>query len=167
MLGKIEGRRRTGQEDEMAGWHHRLNAHEFGWTLGAGDGQGGPACCGPWGHALVTCRTLSSSLWSVTGNILTDRNWIWDLSSTQITQNKSGSRISPQRKFRILLAETSWDYLLVDISHGILLKCSPERHVIWFHRQLESLWWLVLAPDTSKFPLNGLPDFQYFNLLNG
>ena len=50
MLGKIEGRRRTGQEDEMAGWHHRLNAHEFGWTLGAGDGQGGLVCCYSWGR---------------------------------------------------------------------------------------------------------------------
>ena len=28
-------------EDEMVGWHHRLNGHGFGWTLGAGDGQGG------------------------------------------------------------------------------------------------------------------------------
>ena len=34
----------------MAGWHHRLNGHEFGCTLGAGDGQGGLACCGPWGR---------------------------------------------------------------------------------------------------------------------
>ena len=36
-------------EDEMAGWHHRLSAHEFGWTLGVGDGQGGLACCDSWG----------------------------------------------------------------------------------------------------------------------
>ena len=36
-------------EDEMVGWHHRLNGHEFGWTLGVGDGQGGLACCGSWG----------------------------------------------------------------------------------------------------------------------
>ena len=36
-------------EDEMVGRHHRLNGHEFGWTLGAGDGQGGLACCGPRG----------------------------------------------------------------------------------------------------------------------
>ena len=28
-------------EDEMVGWHHRLDGHEFGWTLGIGDGQGG------------------------------------------------------------------------------------------------------------------------------
>ena len=29
-------------EDEMVGWHHQLNGHGFGWTLGVGDGQGGP-----------------------------------------------------------------------------------------------------------------------------
>ena len=37
-------------EDEMAGWHHRLDRHEFEWTLGVGDGQGGLACCDTWGH---------------------------------------------------------------------------------------------------------------------
>ena len=35
-------------EDEMVGWHHRLNGHGFGWTLGVGDGQGGLACCNSW-----------------------------------------------------------------------------------------------------------------------
>ena len=49
MLGGIRGRRRT-TEDEMARCHHRLDAHEFGWTLGVGDGQGGLACCNSWGH---------------------------------------------------------------------------------------------------------------------
>ena len=34
-------------QDEMAGWHPRLNGHEFGWTLGVGDGQGDLACCSP------------------------------------------------------------------------------------------------------------------------
>ena len=37
-------------EDEMAGWHHRLNGHEFWQTLEVGDGQGGLACCSPWGR---------------------------------------------------------------------------------------------------------------------
>ena len=37
-------------EDEMAGWHHLLDAHEFGWTPGVGDGQGGLACCDSWGR---------------------------------------------------------------------------------------------------------------------
>ena len=36
-------------EDEMAGWHHGLNRHGSGWTLGVGDGQGGLARCGPRG----------------------------------------------------------------------------------------------------------------------
>ena len=35
-------------EDEMAGWHHRLNAHEFEQALGVGGGQGSLACCSPW-----------------------------------------------------------------------------------------------------------------------
>ena len=37
-------------EDEMTGWHHRLDGHEFEWTPGVGDGQGGLACCNSWGH---------------------------------------------------------------------------------------------------------------------
>ena len=37
-------------EDEMAGWHHPLDGHVFGWTPGVGDGEGGLACCGSWGH---------------------------------------------------------------------------------------------------------------------
>ena len=37
-------------EDEMVGWHHSLNGHEFGWTSGVGDGQEGLACCGSWGR---------------------------------------------------------------------------------------------------------------------
>ena len=34
----------------MAGWDHRLDGHEFEWTLGVGDGQGALACCDSWGH---------------------------------------------------------------------------------------------------------------------
>ena len=34
----------------MAGWHHRLDRHEFEQTSGVGDGQGGLACCDSWGH---------------------------------------------------------------------------------------------------------------------
>ena len=36
-------------EDEMAGWHHRLDGHEFEWTPGDGDGHGGLVCCNSWG----------------------------------------------------------------------------------------------------------------------
>ena len=36
-------------EDEMVGWHHRLNGHEFEQTLGDGEGHGSLVCCSPWG----------------------------------------------------------------------------------------------------------------------
>ena len=49
--GKDWGQKEKGTtEDEMVGWHHRLNGHQFGWTPGVGDGQGGLECCGSWGH---------------------------------------------------------------------------------------------------------------------
>ena len=50
MLGKIEGRRKGTTEDEMVGWHHRLDGHEFEQALGDGKGQGSLVCCSPWGH---------------------------------------------------------------------------------------------------------------------
>ena len=51
-------------EDEMVGWHHRLEGHEFEQTLGVGDGQGGLVCCSPWG-----CKELD----------MTERlNWLTD-----------------------------------------------------------------------------------------
>ena len=48
MLGGIGGSRRRGRQ--RAGWHHRLDGHEFGWTPEVGDGQGGLVCCDSWGH---------------------------------------------------------------------------------------------------------------------
>ena len=50
MLGKIEGKRRRGQEDEMVGWHHRLNGHKFEQTPGDSEGQGSLLCYSPRGH---------------------------------------------------------------------------------------------------------------------
>ena len=37
-------------EDKVVGWYHQLNGYGFGWTPGAGDGQGGLACCSSWGR---------------------------------------------------------------------------------------------------------------------
>ena len=50
-VGKDCGQEEKGTtEDEMVWWPHWLNGHGFGWTPGVGDGQGGLACCGLWGH---------------------------------------------------------------------------------------------------------------------
>jgi len=43
--GRDWGQDKGMTEDEMAGWHHRLDGYELEWTLGVGDGQGGLACC--------------------------------------------------------------------------------------------------------------------------
>ena len=57
MLGGIGGRRRRG-EDEMAGWPHQPDGHEFEQTPGVCDGQGGLVCCDLWGckHSDTTER---------------------------------------------------------------------------------------------------------------
>ena len=55
-LEKTDSGRDWGQEekgtteDEMVGWHHQLNGHEFEQTPGDSEGQGSLACCSPWGH---------------------------------------------------------------------------------------------------------------------
>ena len=56
MLGKSEVSRMT--EDEIVGWHHLLDGHEFEQALGDGDGQGGLACCSLWG-----CRESDVTEW--------------------------------------------------------------------------------------------------------
>ena len=52
--GKDWGQEEKGMtEDKMVGWDHWLNGHEFEQVAGDGEGQGGLACCGPWGHRVV------------------------------------------------------------------------------------------------------------------
>ena len=53
-------------EDEVVGWHHRLNRHEFEQAPGIGDGQGSLACCSPWG--LKESDTTKGLNW-------TELNW--------------------------------------------------------------------------------------------
>ena len=46
-------------EDEMAGWHHCLDGHEFEQALGVGDGQGSLVFCSPWGHKELDMTELT------------------------------------------------------------------------------------------------------------
>ena len=48
--GKDWRQKKRTTEDEMVGWHHRLDGHEFEQALGVSDGQGSLVCCSPWGH---------------------------------------------------------------------------------------------------------------------
>jgi len=51
-------------EDEMAGWHYRLDGHEFEWTPGVGDGQGGLTCCDSWGRKELDTTERLNWLWA-------------------------------------------------------------------------------------------------------
>ena len=50
LLERLKAEAEGMTENEMVGWHHRLNGHEFEQALGVGDGQGSLVCCSPWGH---------------------------------------------------------------------------------------------------------------------
>ena len=73
--GKDWGQEEKGTtEDKMVGWHHQLNGRGFGFTPGVGDGQGGLACCGSWGHKeLDTTEQLN---WTVSVRRIT-RGKLW------------------------------------------------------------------------------------------
>ena len=61
MLWTIEGRRKRGWQDETVGVDHQLSGHEFEQTPGDSGGQGGLACCSPWG-----CKELDTPEWLTT-----------------------------------------------------------------------------------------------------
>ena len=58
--GKDWGLEEKGTTEDEMWWHHQLNGHEFGYTLGAGDGQGGLACCSSWGR-----KELDTTEWLI------------------------------------------------------------------------------------------------------
>ena len=50
-------------EDEMVGWHHRFDGHEFEQALGVGDGQGSLVCCSPWkNHTTGKTKTIGKTI---------------------------------------------------------------------------------------------------------
>ena len=68
--GKDWGQEEKGAtEDEMVGWHHWLNVHEFGWILGVGDGEGGLVCCSSW--------VAKSRTWLSDWTVLIDKRIFW------------------------------------------------------------------------------------------
>ena len=77
--GKDWGQKKGMTEDEMVGWHHPLDGRGFGWTPGIGDGQGGLACCGSWGHK--ESDTTDQLNW-------TELNWaLWEKLVTKCLPN--------------------------------------------------------------------------------
>ena len=69
-------------EDEMTGWHHRLNGHEFKWTPGVGDGQEGLACCDSWSHK--ESDTTERLNWTETLSVVINVAFVTDIAKQEI-----------------------------------------------------------------------------------
>ena len=97
-------------EDKMAGWHHQLDAHEFEWTLGVGDGQGGLACWVSWG--LKESDTIDWLNW-------TELIWIFlifallEIELTVMMQNctaslKDSLAVTYKTKYLLTIWSSNW-----------------------------------------------------------
>ena len=79
LAGKDWRQEKGTTEDEMVGWHHRLDGHEFEQAPGVGDGQGSLACCSPWGrrvgHDWATEMTKLRAAGFVTWPVWWWRKW--------------------------------------------------------------------------------------------
>ena len=94
MLGKIEGARRRGRQDEMVGGLHRLNGHECEWALGAGDGRGGCASmglCSLWVHGGL--KELDMTEW---------------LKCTELTELRQNRRMSYEQQFWTIFVDAAF-----------------------------------------------------------
>ena len=109
-------------EDEMARWHHQLDAHEFGWTPGVGDGQGGLVCCDSWGcKELDTTERLNwtpytkiNSKWIKDLNVRPDTVKLLEKNIGRTLFDINGSKIcfdSPPRVMKIKTKINKWDLI--------------------------------------------------------
>ena len=77
----------------MAGWHHRLDGHEFGLTPGIGDGQGGLVCCDSWGRkesdTTETELNLQSIIWPSVNHFILFLTKTWTYDFNHMQQSKS------------------------------------------------------------------------------
>ena len=113
-------------QDEMVGWHHRFDGHEFEWALGVNDGQGSLACCSPW-----DCKDMIDWTWL---SDWTELNWlireVWieqceqnqisrDWGVTRMRENVVGTSFIGSLKWRpmwtLLLSFYSWGTLFAKL----------------------------------------------------
>ena len=126
-------------EDEMAGWHHRLNGHEFDWTPGVGDGQGGLACCNSWGHK--ESDTTERLNWTELMNICLENEayqYIWAYICLQI--NDSFRCCAP-----FVIAQESWNIIY--------------RFLSW-----RTYRYVVLSPRSFLLACKGLKNCSFYSI---
>ena len=107
-------------EDELVGRHHRLNGHEFGWTPGVGDGQGGLTCCGSWG------RKESDATERLNWTELLQSAWLWPVDALKAVFHAALVRV-----WGFWVNHSIWD------AH---LDCSTQKGTQCWEFTLEFLW---------------------------
>ena len=99
----------------MVGWHHRLDGHGFGWTLGVGDGQGGLACYSSWGHK--ESDTIERLNW-------TERINFWCNVQQKTYPNGFKSTLQTRKHFRKFI----FSKCLFSIAYCLLWKTEVNSH---------------------------------------
>ena len=128
----------------MAGWHHRLKAHEFGWTPGVGDGEEGLACCNSWGRKQSDTTEklnwtegglISTFKKKILGDILYLRNW-------KTRHSLLNFNIWPPLEDSSLKTFRPWDSSSPSVNFS--------RSIYGLCIQLKAKWWLSPQPSSSN-----------------
>ena len=129
-------------EDEIAGWHHRLDVCEFDWTPAVGDGQGGLACCSSWGRKESgTTEWLNSTELNISYSYL--KLWfsvpnLYSIASVQFSHSVMSNSLRPHES-----------------QHARPPCPSPSPGV---HSNLRSSsWWCHPAISSSVVPFSSCP----------
>ena len=127
-------------EDEMVGWHHWLNGHEFEQALGVGDGEGSLVCCSPWGpKESDTTEQLNWMFQEKLTSLKYSKITFTNSGNMSVSYMKSPIRIR-FRTHMLILSITKMSRKLPLASWN----CSGQKS--------HNLSWLVTAPGVSSRP---------------
>ena len=146
--GKDWGQEKGTTEDEMAGWHHWLNGHGFGWTPGIGDGQGGLACCGSWGRKESdTTERLNwtDSMGEMTWLVLSRKFMEISFGTIQISSFPFFSKLivypKPSKKiFGLLILFTMFSHYDYHSTIYSNLQLLPDLAILWVANSIHWFW---------------------------
>ena len=125
-MGKTRQEERETTEDEMIGWHHWLNGHEFEQILGVGDGQGSLVCCDSWGR-----KESDTTEWLIWSDLI----WLssrLDILITAPIINAGNDFLSVKERYLSLILQ-SLVILCILCSLNVIrffplqLKCKPKK----------------------------------------
>ena len=136
-------------EDEIVGWHHRLNGHGFGWTLGVGDGLGSLACCCSWGRKESDKTEWLN--WTEQPKINRFKNFYnWRIIALQnfVVFCQTSARISPLKHVIIKIKEYTRDC----IDHTLQIFLPSTKPVIVFKSMT---WGTGIVLNHRDFPKLG------------